>query len=107
MPPLESARLTERVTIQSPAPNQDSIGEPVPTWTTFAEVWARLSDINGREYVAAKATQNEAQTRIQIRYIEGVLPKMRAVHNGTVYHIDAVLGQDRVELTLMCRRLEA
>jgi SPP1 family predicted phage head-tail adaptor len=102
---FESPRLTERVTLQSPATVQDANGEMIPGWSDFATVWAWIVDVTGREYVAAGATQNEALTKITIRYLAGVVPNMRAMHGDVAYNVQSVLGQDRKELTLMCKRL--
>jgi len=68
-------------------------------------VWASVVDISGREYVAANANQNSAHTKIAIRYMEGVLPSMRVLHDSNHYNIESVLGQNRVSLTLMCTRM--
>jgi len=97
-------RLNKRVTIQAQGAGQDSIGQPSGGWTTFATVWAEISDLTGREYVAAGGSQNAVMTRITIRQIDGVLPAMRAVIGVDTYNIQAVLGQDNRTLALMCER---
>lgn len=96
--------LNRRVTIQTPATTQDATGEPVVGWTDVTTVWAGIEDINGREFLAAAATQNAVQTKITIRFIAGVLPAMRVVHGADIYNIEAVLGQDHRSLLLLCSR---
>lgn len=96
--------LRERITLQSPATGQDANGEPLTGWTDVATVWASITDVTGREYVAAGGLQNSAQTKILIRYQAGITPAMRVVHGADHYNIEAVLGQDHISLMLMCRR---
>ena len=103
---MQAGRLNKRVTIQSPATGQDpETGEPTTGWTDVATVWASIVDVSGREYVAAGGLQNSAQTKITIRYCSGIVPSMRVVHGSDTFNIEAVLGQDKRSLLLMCSRL--
>lgn len=101
---MRAGTLRHRVTIQAPATGQDDYGAPVVGWTDFASVWAGIQDLTGREYLAAAATQNATTSKITIRHLDGVLPAMRVLHGGAAYNIEAVLGQDRRQLVLMCSR---
>ena len=101
---MQAGRLNKRITIQSPATGQDATGEPTTGWTDVATVWASIVDVSGREYVAAGGMQNSAQTKITIRYRAGIVPSMRVVHGSDAYNVEAVLGQDRRGLLLMCSR---
>lgn len=98
------AKLNRRVTLQERSTTRDEFGGVVPGWSDVATVWAGIVDVSGREYVAAGATQNSAITKITIRYREGVTPAMRVLHGEDEYSIEAVLGQDRRTLLLMCSR---
>lgn len=101
---MDIGKLNRRITIQQAGTTQDANGEIVAGWTTFATVWASVVDVSGREFLAAGGTQNEALTKVAIRYLAGVLPKMRIVHGSDTYNIESVLGQDRKSLLLMCSR---
>lgn len=99
-----SMTMDKRVTLQTLTPGQDQYGAPSNVWTNVATVWAGIADMTGREYAAAGGTQNAATTKITIRYRDGVVAAMRAVHGTVVYNVEAVLGQDRRVLLLMCSR---
>ena len=99
-----SGYLSTRVTIQQPVTEQDESGQPVNNWLDMATVWANVTDISGREFIASAALQNTVQTKITIRYRAGVVPAMRVVHQASIYNIEAVLGQDKTSLLLMCSR---
>lgn len=108
---MRAGKLDKRILIQSPPTGQDDNGEPLTTRTDFVtdtpdhKVWASITDVSGREFLAAEAGQNQVQTKIGIRYRAGVLPSMRVVYGATTYNIEAVLGQDMKTLLLMCSRL--
>jgi SPP1 family predicted phage head-tail adaptor len=99
-------RLRHRVDIEVFGVTVDSnTGAVSEEWTTFAEnVPAEIMPMSGREFVAASAIQAGVNTKITIRYIDGVLPAMRVVHEGVFYNIKAVLPDPtlRRHITLMC-----
>lgn len=99
-----SARLNQRVTIQSIHAGQDAAGQPTTAWEDVATVWAEIKDISGSEFITADATQATVTTRISIRHRPGILPTMRVLHGADVYKLAAVLGQDNRSLVLMCSR---
>lgn len=101
---MQAGKLDKRITLQQLVAGQDAYGEPVHTWTDVATVWASIDDLTGRQYLAAQAAQNAVQTKITIRYRAGIVPAMRVLHGTDVFDIEAVLGQDRVMLTLMCTK---
>lgn len=101
---MNSGDLNREILLQSPNAGQDQFGQPVTTWTDFATVRAAINDASGRQFASAQAEQNAVYTAITIRYLPGVTASMRVVHGTDVYDIEAVLGQDRVALTLMCVR---
>ena len=102
---INIGKLNKRVTIKSLGTTQDALGEIVPTWSTHATVWASVVDITGKEFIAAGSTQNSVQTKIAIRYLSTVKPAMRVYYGSDIYNIEAVLGQDKKSLVLMCVRL--
>ena len=102
-----AGNLDRRIQIQQPSTAQDATGEPLTTWSDVAICWAHVQDISGRQYVAAGGVQNEVQTQITIRHRTGLAPSMRVLHAGNTYRVEAILGQDKRFLTLMCARSAA
>lgn len=99
-------RLRHRVDIQNFASVQDSnTGAVTDTWTDlFEDVPAEIMPMSGREFVAAQSIQTGVNTKIVIRWVDGVEPRMRIKHGSTIYNIKAVLPDPtlRRHLTLMC-----
>jgi len=101
---IKSGNLDKRVTIQSPVTGQNAYGEPLTGWTDVATVWASLTDLSGREFLAAQATQATVTTKVLIRYRAGIVAAMRVVHGADVYNVMAVLKQGDDGLLLMTER---
>lgn len=102
-------RLNKRVLLQKRVSGKSPGGAPADTWqnvvsTGDGKIWADVRDLTGRQFVAAGGTQNEVQTKIEIRYRPGVTAAMRIVHGPEVYDIVAVLNQDDKSLQLMCSK---
>lgn len=99
-------RLRHRVDIQNFATTRDSnTGAVVDAWTDFdTDVPAEIMPMSGREFLAAQSIQAGVNTKIILRYQDGVEPRMRVVHNATIYNIKAVLPDPTLKrhLTLMC-----
>lgn len=101
---MEAGKLRHRVTLQRATDVTDTFGQPLPTWTTFAVVWAAVEPLTGREYLQAQQQQAETTTRIRIRERAGVSERMRVAWGSHVYDIDAVITDptNAREMVLMC-----
>ncbi len=75
------------------------------TWLDVATVWAEVSPLSAREFIAAQASQGEITTRITIRFRTGITRKHRILFRGGIYNIEGVLpdpDSGREYLTLPC-----
>lgn len=90
---IQSGKLRFKIDIQSRATVQDSHGEPLPTWTSFANVRAAVERSPGREIFASAQTGGRVPVVFRIRYIEGIRPAMRIVFHGRVHNILSVVDQ--------------
>lgn len=97
--------LDRRITLQNSTFTQNSIGEAVLSWTNFATVWASVEPISGREFWAMQQVHAEVTVRIRIRYLAGVVPKMRVIGTGSkVFNIEAIINpaDNNGHLELLC-----
>ena len=103
---MTAPRLRHRVDIQDFDTVQDSeTGAVEETWVDVdTDVPAEIWPMSGREFVAAQSIQAAVNTKITIRYVDGITPRMRVLHGYDVYNIKAVLPDPtlRRHLTLMC-----
>ena len=110
---MQAGRLRHRVTIEKPVETANATGERIKTWVTYAEVWASVEPVQGREFFSAQQIQSSVSTRIRIRFNAGVNEKMRVkfVADRTLgithyYDIESVIAvrERRHEMQLMCIR---
>ena len=68
-----------------------------------------MEPLRGREFFAAKEQQTQVDTRIRIRYLEGVTPKMQVLDGTRVFLIYAVIDPEsrHQELQLMVQEVVA
>lgn len=89
---LKAGGLNHRITIQRLTSLQDeTTGNITEEWTTFAELWANVRTVSGREFVAAGGDQSKTTATIRVRHMTGILPSMRVIHGAHVYQIEDVL----------------
>ncbi|MGF6958000.1 phage head closure protein [Paraburkholderia youngii] len=97
--------LEQRVTIQRPDVVRESSGEPVvDQWLDVATVWADITPVKGREWLASAEFRPNVTNRIRIRWLDGIDTTMRVVWGATIFDIEAVLPRalGRADMVLMC-----
>lgn len=104
---IAAGKMNKRISIEqltAGSPAQDTFGEPDQTWSEFAEVWAAIEPIQGREFWAQQQVQSEITHRVRIRYLAGVLPDMRIVYSTRIFSIKHIIDpkERHEELQLMC-----
>lgn len=100
---IDPGRLRERVTVQSATETRNNLGESVQTWSTFAERWASVEGLSGREVLLSGQQQTEVTHRVRMRYVEGMTQRMRLFWRGRVLEITSLLEHNnRTEHELLC-----
>ena len=113
---MQAGKLRHRIKIQAKPLSQDEWGEPLDQW---ADVWtnvpASIESVSGGEGWTAQLVQANVNTKITIRWRDGITALHRIVHQTreqlavspqemTIYDIVAPLPDStgRRELVLMC-----
>lgn len=91
---IRAGELRERVTVQQSSETRNPLGEAIPTWSTFAEVWASVNGVTSRELLLAGQQQTEISHRVKMRYLPGLTQQMRLAWRGRTLEIVSVLEQD-------------
>lgn len=110
---LNAGDLRHRIAIQERIETQDAVTGAVSwEWQTvndergdWSSIPAQIMPLSAREFEAAAAIQAETSTRFVIRWVNGVIPKMRLLAQGVAYDIRGVLPDlesGREYLTLSC-----
>lgn len=89
--------MRKKVTIQSATEANNSYGEPVKTWGNHAvNRWCEVVYETGLEAYDANRVRDEQPLTLRLRYVAGIVPKMRAVFGGNNYDIISVKNLDMV-----------
>lgn len=90
-------QMRERIAIQSVTEANNSVGEPIKTWSTFITVWTRARFLSGRELEAAAKINEQIQVEFQVRYRTTLNEKMRVAWRSKNWNIHAILpDEDKV-----------
>jgi SPP1 family predicted phage head-tail adaptor len=98
---MDAGKLRELITVQQKTVSgTGDRGQPVYTWTTFAQVYAEIEPLppTGKKTEIARQLVATATHQFTIRYLTGLTPQMRIVDSvGNVYTIGYVAkGQDNL-----------
>jgi SPP1 family predicted phage head-tail adaptor len=96
---MQAGKLRYLVTIQKQSGQTDTTGAETDTWVTFAQVYAHIepyigSARAGREVWTGGQLIGLDYTRIHLRYLAGLTPKMRVSWNGRIFDILAINTRD-------------
>ena len=107
---MEAGKLNSRVKIQQLAAGQDSIGQPVQTWSDVATVWANIKSASGvkaLEAMRAGADSSITLVSMRVRRRTDITAAMRVSHGTVIYNITGVLPDEQAKtyMDLVCSRI--
>jgi SPP1 family predicted phage head-tail adaptor len=82
--------MRHRITIQRVTISTNDNGYEMETPELIKEVWAKVSNLHGSEFFAAKAIQAENTVKFTVRYMSGLDQSMQILFQGKVYNITAI-----------------
>ena len=87
---MNPGELDKRITFQRLTTTTNKNGFEVETLEDFKTVWAKVSNLHGREYFEAAAVQRENTVKFTIRYLPDVNPSMKILFQGRQYNITSI-----------------
>jgi len=104
-----TTRMNRRISMQAlddPLTVSDT-GEPIKTYTQYAEVWASVRTLSGRERNASQQVQATLSHEITVRYSSDtsvVKPSDRIVYGGRYFDIKDTRNIDEanIEIRMLC-----
>ncbi len=104
---IDVGRLQHQVVLRRRAAPQDALGQGANTWVDVATVWAAIEPLRGREFFAAGQLQAAVETRITLRWRDGVRAEDCCIWwpaRAKLYAITAVIEPNAAGrvLELMC-----
>lgn len=88
---MKAGRMDRRVDLQHRALAAPNVhGEQVPSWTTYATVWAERLEGGGREAFIAQTTYASTDVRFRIRHRTDVVLTDRVVFDSKNFDVVGV-----------------
>jgi len=104
---MTAGKYNTRITIQQLAAGQDSIGQPVQTWSDVCQVWSWPRTGSGISTIRSGADVSTVQTSFRIRWRTDITAGMRVVQGTAVHDIQAVLPdlEHRRHVDIVCKQV--
>jgi len=100
---MRSGNLKRKITIQTYNETPNEFGEVVKEWVDFTIAYASITPLSAKEFYKA-GTHNEVTHKIELRFISGIVPKMRVIYGSREFSIESVLNirEENKTLQLIC-----
>jgi SPP1 family predicted phage head-tail adaptor len=98
---MNIGRMRYRIEIEDLIKITDQDGFTTEEWIPFAEVWADITPVSGREYFDSAQDLSEVTSKIYIRYLKGIKSIMRIKHKDRLFNIQSILQDERNGITTM------
>lgn len=101
---VRNGRYRHKITIETVSEVTDSHGQAIKTWTIFAQPFASVEPLQGKEYLTSNAYDSDVTVRIRLQHLSGVTTKMRVSFDSRIYNIRSVINpwERGREMQLMC-----
>lgn len=107
MKPTPAGSRRQFITIQQNTTAADSsYGGATPDWSQFAQAYASIKQLSGRELFNAQQVVALATHEVNLRYVPGVVPEMQILIEGIATPLQILDVNDvefrHRELVLLC-----
>ncbi len=104
---MQIGKLRHRIILEDKQITRDSFGAEVFEWVQVSEVWADISPLSGKEFVAFKQINAEISVRVTMRYQPGIDTEMRVLFKDKIFEILSIINPDEknIALVLMCKEV--
>jgi len=97
----------EWIVIQQVTETADSEGQPIPVWSEFDSVWARVEFLSVQEFPEMQKINAKAVVRFYIDYREDLDEKMRIFWRSKYWNIHGFEPEEtKFDMALLASRTE-
>jgi len=103
---MRSGNLKHKITIQSYSETQNDFGEIIKWWADLKTVYSSITPLSAKEFFK-EGVQAEVTHKIEMRYFDGVKPKMQVIYGARVFSITSVIDirEANKTLQLICKEV--
>lgn len=84
---MKIGEFKHRITIKRLITEVNENGFEVETYETYKTLWAKITNLHGKEYFEAAAIQKEKTVKFIFRAVKGIDETMKIDFNGKLYDI--------------------
>lgn len=106
---LNIGQMRHKITLQSLNKSvTDGGGNYVDDWVNVADIWAKVSPINGQQMTVAAQHNQQLTHTVTIRYRANITPGMRFLYKGRALRIQYIQNIDErnIEMRINCLEVE-
>lgn len=97
-------RLRDRVWVQKPTRETNSLGETVLSWENTHRIWCNIEGVKSSEVLTNSRQEFDISHRVHMRYQKGLTNNHRLEYNGRKLEIISLLEHDnRTRHEAICR----
>jgi len=89
---LNPGRLRHRVELHAATTTRDGYGQPKETFAKYADVWASIESLSGREFVQAEQVNGEITHKVIIRHQSDLVRTDRIIYGTRIFEIVRILN---------------
>lgn len=105
---MRAGNLRHYVVIQKNIPVKDDTGALKDAWSTFANAWAAIWPLSGKEVLSGFNIEGQVSHRVRLRYVSGITSSMRILHDGrTLNIVSPPINKDErnIYIELLCEEV--
>ena len=84
---MKIGEFRHRISIKKPVVEVNENGFEVKAYETYKTLWAKATNLNGKEYFEAAAIQKEKTVKFIFRAVKEIDENMKIEFNGKLYDI--------------------
>ena len=106
---MQVGKLRHKVELKHLSQTQNTYGEPVDTWTKYADVWASIEPLSGRELLLAQQVNAELTLRVIIRYHSAMVVTDRIIKDSRTLEVVNIINKNErnEQMELLCKEVVA
>ena len=82
--------LDRYIVIQNFTEAENTYGEPIKTWATYATIWGEKIEEDGGETIRENQIESKQRITWKVRYNSGITNEMRIYFNSVYYNIENI-----------------
>lgn len=101
---MNAGDLKNKIQILKTTVVTDTDGFQKQETIVFANCWAKVTPVQGKEYYQAAAIQAENDVKFTIRYRKGITNDMKVQYNNQIYEIKSIIdfNNEHKYIDLVC-----